>query len=363
MGGISWKEAQLLPSKMAYFKLLILLVPGILGQTHFKKCKGSSDLCFDAKLEKIEVFIGTNGTKKDVVVEFCGDVEVTQCCTTNVLKSRIPFAGNWKSGKNSTFKPNKFGKCKDQTFTIKKDMKVTVKTSGTDSLLVKQIDVYLISADTKVKDDKKPTLELFQCKNYNIGGDKLTQETKACQTGPYHYSQIEKAVFTMGTDGTNNDVNFKIEADGNNVTCETELSSFADDWSKSDTEIWLRGDFGKCKDKLYKINEHPTFSISKTGKDDLKVRSSHFYMRRLDNEKTTKYDCGPFELKGDCNKLPCIKKFRNCDPSTVGAGVAAKTVAKATTKKPTTTTKTTTTTVKPTTKGKGFLSKIASTLG
>merc|ERR1711935_999402 len=208
---------QLLPSKMAYFKLLILLVPGILGQTHFKKCKGSSDLCFDAKLEKIEVFIGTNGTKKDVVVEFCGDVEVTQCCTTNVLKSRIPFAGNWKSGKNSTFKPNKFGKCKDQTFTIKKDMKVTVKTSGTDSLLVKQIDVYLISADTKVKDDKKPTLELFQCKNYNIGGDKLTQETKACQTGPYHCSQIEKAVFTMGTDGTNNDVNFKIEADGNNL--------------------------------------------------------------------------------------------------------------------------------------------------
>merc|ERR1711935_1204783 len=59
MGGISWKEAQLLPSKMAYFKLLILLVPGILGQTHFKKCKGSSDLCFDAKLEKIEVTIGT----------------------------------------------------------------------------------------------------------------------------------------------------------------------------------------------------------------------------------------------------------------------------------------------------------------
>merc|ERR1711935_820660 len=194
MGGISWKEAQLLPSKMAYFKLLILLVPGILGQTHFKKCKGSSDLCFDAKLEKIEVTIGTN-----------------------VLKSRIPFAGNWKSGKVSTFLPNKFGKCKDQTFTIKKDMKVTMKTSGTDSLLVKQIDVYLISADTKVKDDKKPTLELFQCKNYNIGGDKLTQETKACQTGPYHYSQIEKAVFTMGTDGTNNDVNFKIEADGNNL--------------------------------------------------------------------------------------------------------------------------------------------------
>merc|ERR1712110_76607 len=275
MGGISWKEAQLLPSKMAYFKLLILLVPGILGQTqHFKRKKK-------------------------------------------------------------------------------------------DPLLVKQIDVYLVSAATKAKDIKNaPILERFECKNYNIGGTKLPQETKACQTGPYHYSQIEKAVFTMDTDGTNNDVKFKIEADANNVTCETELSSFADDWSKGDTEIWLRKDFGTCKDKLYKITEHPTFSISKTGKDDLKVKSSHFYMRRLDNEKTTKYDCGKFELKGDCNKLPCIKKFRSCTVSTVGAGAAAKTVGrKTTTKRPKTTTKATTTTVKPTTKGKGFLSNLASKLG
>ena len=36
LASISWKEAQLLPSKMmAHFKLLLLLVPGILGQTHF----------------------------------------------------------------------------------------------------------------------------------------------------------------------------------------------------------------------------------------------------------------------------------------------------------------------------------------
>ena len=36
LASISWKEAQLLPTKMmAHFKLLLLLVPGILGQTHF----------------------------------------------------------------------------------------------------------------------------------------------------------------------------------------------------------------------------------------------------------------------------------------------------------------------------------------
>jgi len=356
---------------MAYFKLLILLVPGILGQTqHFKKCKTfGSDLCFEAKIQEIVAYMGPDGTDDDVTVEFCGDVDVTQCCTTPVLESRNILVDDWKKNSNQTFKASKFGKCKDQVYKIKKDMKVTLKKSQKkkkDPLVVKQIDVYLVSAATKAKDIKNaPILERFECKNYNIGGTKLPQETKACQTGPYHYSQIEKAVFTMDNDGTNNDVKFKIEADANNVTCETELSStFADDWSKGDTEIWLRKDFGTCKDKLYKITEHPTFSISKTGKDDLKVKSSHFYMRRLDNEKTTKYDCGKFELKGDCNKLPCIKKFRNCSVSTVGAGAAAKTVGrKTTTKRPITTTKTTTTTVKPTTKGKGFLSNLASKLG
>jgi len=329
-----------------------------------EKCKGSSDLCFEAKIKEIVARMGPDGTDNDVTIEFCGDVDITQCCTTPVLDT---FFDDWKKNKNQTFEASKFGKCKDQVYTIKKDMKVTLKKSQKkklDPLEVKQIEVYLVSKDTKAKDiEDAPILERFECKNYKIGGDNLPQETKACQTGPYHYQQIEKAVFTMDTDGTNNDVKFKIEADGNNVTCETELSSFADDWSKSDTEIWLRGDFGKCKDKLYKINEHPTFSISKTGKDDLKVKSTHFYMRRLDTDKTTKYACGNFELKGDCNKLPCIKKFRNCEDSTVGAGVAAKTVVKTTTKTPTTTTKTTTTTVKPTTKGKGFLSKLGSIIG
>ena len=64
--------------------------------------------------------------------------------------------------------------------------------------MVDLIDVYLISADKKVKDDKKPILERFQCKNYKLGGTDLPQQTKNCVTGPYHYEKIEKAVFTIG---------------------------------------------------------------------------------------------------------------------------------------------------------------------
>merc|ERR1712110_502941 len=131
MGGISWKEAQLLPSKMAYFKLLILLVPGILGQTqHFKKRKTfGSDLCFEAKIQEIVAYMGPDGTDDDVTVEFCGDVDVTQCCTTPVLESRNILKDDWKKNSNQTFKASKFGKCKDQVYKIKKDMKVTLKKS------------------------------------------------------------------------------------------------------------------------------------------------------------------------------------------------------------------------------------------
>merc|ERR1712203_1002899 len=88
-------------------------------------------------------------------------------------------------------------------------------------------------------------------------------------------------------------------------------------------EIWLRSDFGDCKNKLYKINTAPTFIIIKTGKDDLKVKDSTFYMKRLDNGKSTKYTCGGFEIKGDCNKLICTHTFSNCRKSTVGAGAGA----------------------------------------
>merc|ERR1711944_127873 len=289
MGGISWKEAQLLPSKMAYLKLLLLLVPGILGQTHFKKC--GSDLCFEAKVKEIVVQIGknkTDGTDDDVTVEFCGDVDASQCCTTPVLKSRNPLVDDWSKGDTETYKASKYGKCKDQVYKIRQNLRVTLKKSEKkkDNLVVDLIDVYLISADKKVKDDKK-------------------------------------AIFTIDnnkTDGTDNDVKFKIEADANNVTCETALDQFGDDWHYGKTEIWTNNKFGSCKSKLYKVNDAPTFSIIKTGKDDLKVKSAFFYMRRLDLGKTTKYECGPFEHKGDCNKLPCIKKFSNCKACTVGTG-------------------------------------------
>ena len=47
-------------------------------------------------------------------------------------------------------------------------------------------------------------------------------------------------------------------------------------------------------------------------------------MTRLDNGKTTKYNCGGFEIKGDCNKLICTHKFSSCTKSTVGKFLSIK---------------------------------------
>jgi len=234
---------QLLPSKMIQLKLFLLFIPGILSVgTKFEKCKTlGSDLCFETKIKEVVVKIGTKGTDDDVTLTFCSDYDTNQCCTTPALSSLL--SDDWSKGDTETWKAKKFGNCKDKVYKIKKSMLVTLSKSGSSQLLVDSIDVYGISPDKSVTE-----LERFQCKNFDIGGRKLTKETKNCQTGPYHYQQIEKALFQMDTDGTDDDVTFKITSDSNNVNCSQKLShTFSDDWRRNKLETWLRSDFGRCK--------------------------------------------------------------------------------------------------------------------
>jgi len=207
----------------------------------------------------------------------------------------------------------------------------------------------------KVRIKKITELEQFKCSKFDIGASKLPKETKPCYTSPYSYQQIEKATFQIGADGTDDDVTFKITSDANTATCSVKLSSIGDDWRKNKLEPWLRSYFGKCKDSLYKVNSAPVFSISKNGKDDLVVRSSSFSMKRPDTGEIFKYDCGAFELKGNCKDASfCTKTFNNCKRKTV---VAIKTTTQrtTTTKRPTTTKATT---IASTTKKKGLLDRI-----
>ena len=263
-------------------------------------------------------------------------------------------------------------------------MLVTVSKSGKSQLIVNSIDVYGISPDKKITE-----LERFQCPKFDIGGSKLPKQTNNCPTGPYHYEEIEKAIFDVGTaraDGTDDDVTVKIASDSNNVTCSAKLShTLSDDWKyNTKNNVWRRNDFGDCRKSQYKITRAPIFSISKNGKDDLKVTKSTFYMRRADTQTTTKYDCGPFEIKGDCKVASlCTQTFNNCKISTVasiglttttkrprtttrttttkkpnGPGLIDRLLGRGTTTKSATTITTTTTTATTTTKKKGLLSSL-----
>merc|ERR1711963_1002301 len=301
----------LLPRTRMVTKLLVcllVLLPGIFAGTKFEKCKRlGTDLCFKMKVKEIVVKIGNVGTNDDVTINLCSDYETDKCCTTPVLSSLL--SDDWSK-------------------------------TGKSQLLVDHITVIGQSPDKK-----NPELEQFKCNSYDIGKNKLPKETKVCTTHPYHYQQIEKAIFQIGRDGTDNDVIFKIGSDSNNVTCSQKLShTLSDDWRKNKLETWLRSDFGKCKDMLYKITTAPIFSISKTGKDDLIVRSASFNMKRVDNGQVIKYECGPFEFKGDCKDASfCTKTFNTCKFKTVvNTGTAR--FGSTTTK---TTTKITTTTKKP----------------
>ena len=74
---------------------------------------------------------------------------------------------------------------------------------------------------------------------------------------------------------------------------------------------------------LFQITNSPVFSLSKKGKDNLVVRSSEIHMKRMDTGAETKYNCGGFELKGDCKDASfCTKTFTNCQKSVVSAGKA-----------------------------------------
>ena len=72
---------------------------------------------------------------------------------------------------------------------------------------------------------------------------------------------------------------------------------------------------------FFQITTARVFSLSKKGKDNLMVCSSEIHMKRMDTSTETTYNCGGFELKGNCkDALFCTKTFTNYQKSVVSAG-------------------------------------------
>ena len=63
---------------------------------------------------------------------------------------------------------------------VKRGVELTLSKSKDGALNVKSIDVYTKNPNKNITD-----LERFQCGGFDIGGAKLTKETKQCKTGQF----------------------------------------------------------------------------------------------------------------------------------------------------------------------------------
>lgn len=129
------------------------------------------------------------------------------------------------------------------------------------------------------------------------------QERTALKCGAFSFfpvskfHEIHQAKFAIAPgkqDGTDDSVTVKICSDANGQCCARKLSgTFTDDWHRGSVEKWDKSYFGNCSDVLYKIKSYPQISISKNGKDSLKVLNVTLDM----NVRDRKWDTAPKRLR------------------------------------------------------------------
>ena len=79
--------------------------------------KNRNDLCFKTVLNEVTANISADGTDDDVTLEFCSDLDVTQCCTTPAFKSVL--SNDWSPKDIERWGTRYFGKCKNFEFTVR----------------------------------------------------------------------------------------------------------------------------------------------------------------------------------------------------------------------------------------------------
>ena len=104
------------------------------------------------------------------------------------------LSDDWSRNDTETWKGSSIGNCSTMAFKVQNQLLLTITKSKKGKLLVDHITIVAKSPDTKITE-----LEQFKCFNFEIGGTKLPTQTKFCNTDPYHYQQIVKAIFQMGT--------------------------------------------------------------------------------------------------------------------------------------------------------------------
>merc|ERR1712180_493698 len=92
--------------------------------------------------------------------------------------------------------------------------------------------------------------------------------------------KVTKLQFQIGSDGTDDDVKVKIcddvyKEEKKNACCVTPVltSTLSDDFSRNDLETWKENKLGGCRGKKFTIKRGLNITVSKKGKDTLKITS------------------------------------------------------------------------------------------
>jgi len=118
--------------------------------------------------------------------------------------------------------------------------------------------------------------------------------------------QVTKLQFQMGSDGTDDDVKVKIcddvyKEEKKKSCCVTPVltSTLSDDFSKNDLETWKENKLGQCRGKKFTIKRGLNITISKKGKDTLKITSLFVDGQTVTKDKKTeteRFECGSYNL-------------------------------------------------------------------
>jgi len=285
----------------------------------FTGAKDLPDLCYNVVVKEFTARMGPQGTDDDVRVRLCSDVDA-KCCETPVLNS---FLDDWRKNKNETWKEKHIGECKNYKIKVKRGLSVSLVKSNPDNpLTVNSIDlVASMVNNTKKNVTKNDVVEplSFACLNnkapaFNFakkGGQSV--KTVLCGVTPYYLGRIHTMNVTTGNDGSNDNVNYKICSDVDDLCCKVNPDSkTSDEYKKGKTDRKKATDFGDCAQYLFKIRNQPTITVIKDGKNSLKVTKVDFGFKKQHDGSVKKVSCQGFNFQNQCKPASVCTQILTC---------------------------------------------------
>jgi len=299
------------------------LLSGIASSLRSKK--DLPDICYNVVVNEFTARIGKQGTDDDVRVRLCSDVD-GECCDTPVLSSTA--SDDWSKDSSETWKASRyFGPCKNFKLKVKRGLSVSLVKSNPDNpLIVNSIDISASMVNNTKKNVTKNAVTeevSFACAGnptapaFNFakkGGQSV--KTVLCGVGPYYLGRIHSMNVTTGrgkNDGSNNNVNYKICSDVDDLCCQVNPDSVSkNEYSKGATDRKVATDFGDCAKYLFKIRNSPSITVIKDGKDSLKVTKVDFGFKKQNDGSVSKIRCQGFDFQNECKPASVCTQALTC---------------------------------------------------